>query len=49
MSKTKLTGWKDIVTSVLVLDGLELVFFTVSCAMLFWICDYDSSDNSPMF
>lgn len=31
------------------LNQLELVFFIVACAVLFWIFDQDSYDNTPMF
>lgn len=33
---------------VLVLSGIELIFFIVACAV-FWICDENSNDNTLMF
>ena len=40
-------SWKR--RGVLVLAGIELIFFIVACMGLFWICAGNSVDNTGMF
>jgi len=35
--------------AVLVLAGIELIFCIVACMVLFWICDDNNVDNTPLF